>query len=119
MHLPASHRTGFGESGEKKPPVVVIMENRFSPVAARYHVVKGTGELKSKAAWHAGKLAGEREICQDLHPDPIHFGENGVVEAWLEWDGHGRVMRMPLTEAVMLADPASGGEKSTCIMDRG
>ena len=89
------------------------MENRFSPGAARHHVVKGTGELKSKAARHAGKLAGEREICQDFYHDPIHLGENGMVEAWLEWDGHGRVMRMPLTEAVMLADPASGEEKST------
>jgi hypothetical protein len=37
MHLPAGHRADLGESGEKESSDAVVMENRFSPVAARHH----------------------------------------------------------------------------------
>lgn len=48
MHAPAGHRAGFREGGEEKP-AVVVMENRFTPVASRHHVVIGTGKFKTYA----------------------------------------------------------------------
>ena len=49
MHSPAGHPAGFREGGEEKPTVIIVMENRFAPVATRHHVVKGTGKFKTEA----------------------------------------------------------------------
>jgi hypothetical protein len=69
-HAPTDHRRGRGPCGEKKPAVVFVMENRFSPVATRHQVLKRTGKLKTEASTHGEKL-GKRQICQDLHPGTI------------------------------------------------
>ena len=39
------------------------MENRFSQVTARHHVVKGTGELGPTDARYTRKFADDREVC--------------------------------------------------------
>ena len=47
--------------GEEKSAVVVVMENRLTPVATRHHVVKGAGKFDAQAPWHA-KRVGKRVI---------------------------------------------------------
>ena len=56
VHPPAGHPAGFRQGGEEKPAVIVVMENRFTPVASRHHVVKGTGKFDTKTPWHAGRV---------------------------------------------------------------
>jgi hypothetical protein len=41
MDLPSGLRAGMRESGEEKPAVVVVMENRFMPVATSHHACPG------------------------------------------------------------------------------
>ncbi len=47
--------------GEEKSAVVIVMENRLTPVATRHHVVKGAGKFDAQAPWHA-KRVGKRAI---------------------------------------------------------
>lgn len=56
MDPPTGHHAGLRQSGEEEPPVIIVMENRFAPVATRHQVVKCTGKLDPKTAWHGGSL---------------------------------------------------------------
>jgi len=56
VHSPTAHRTGFGDGGEEKPAVVIVMENRITPVATSHHVVQSTGKFNAQAPQHARRI---------------------------------------------------------------
>jgi hypothetical protein len=52
MHLPAGLAAGFAERFQEAPPIQVVFENRFPPVAPVHQVIDRAGILDSQFSPH-------------------------------------------------------------------
>ena len=50
--LPSTTLAGFPKNLSKHPPVFVILEDRFPPVASAHHVLVGPGVFNARLTWH-------------------------------------------------------------------